>query len=237
MGSRSSVRKTSGQAALCRLRPDRLLSLRDYPMGTAMQMGPGIYPTVLGGLLVLLGGDHRGSSLRSTAGPSSPSLAPLILLSAAFAFFGWGIEKIGFVPSLLALILLAPRGRGSVEGDPGHDRGAAGRLLGPLTGASRPLPALGGGNPMDLMTGSFKISPSGHHRRIAHQPGILTPGVFGAPVGVLPHRPLAPSRCCCHHFALRRWGRSSCWRVSITVPIRWHTTSILLKLPGESASW
>jgi hypothetical protein len=29
---------------------------RDYPMGSALRMGPGYFPNVLGGILILFGG-------------------------------------------------------------------------------------------------------------------------------------------------------------------------------------
>ena len=38
---------------------------RNYPFGTAMRMGSGYFPTVLGGILILLGAWVMGRGLRS----------------------------------------------------------------------------------------------------------------------------------------------------------------------------
>ena len=85
---------------------------RDYPMGTAMRMGPGYFPTYLGGLLILMG---TAISMRSliTQGGTEPSHGfgwrALIMLSIAFAAFGISMEvlALGFIPSLVILILIA----------------------------------------------------------------------------------------------------------------------------------
>jgi hypothetical protein len=85
-----------------------LVLSRDYELGTAMQMGPGYFPTVLGGLLVSFGLLIAATSLRISGEGVKPfAWRPVLLLSAGFIFFGWGIETLGFFPSLLALILLS----------------------------------------------------------------------------------------------------------------------------------
>lgn len=82
---------------------------RDYPMGTAMRMGPGYFPTYLGGLLILMGLGISARSLATRAG-TEPSHGfgwrPLIVLSLAFAAFGISMEtlNLGFVPSLVILL-------------------------------------------------------------------------------------------------------------------------------------
>ena len=81
---------------------------RDYPMGSAMRMGPGYFPTYIGALLILFGAviAGRGFMVRE-AGERVSGFAwrPLIVLSAAFAAFGIAMDDIGFVPSLLILIV------------------------------------------------------------------------------------------------------------------------------------
>jgi hypothetical protein len=85
-----------------------LLLSREYPTGTAMQMGPGYFPTLLGGLLVALGVIIAATSVKIAGEGIKPfAWRPLFLLSAAFAFFGWGIENLGFIPSLTVLCLLS----------------------------------------------------------------------------------------------------------------------------------
>jgi hypothetical protein len=83
---------------------------RDYPAGTAMRMGPGYFPTMIGGLLILLGAIISGVSLANDGGTErSTGFAwrPLILLSLAFVLFGITMESLGFVPALVILIMTA----------------------------------------------------------------------------------------------------------------------------------
>jgi hypothetical protein len=85
-----------------------IIIARDYPMGTAMRMGPGYFPTYLGALLILMGAVVSGGSLgrhRQEEKPSGFAWRPLIVLSLAFAAFGLAMETLGFVPSLLILII------------------------------------------------------------------------------------------------------------------------------------
>lgn len=79
---------------------------RDYPMGTAMRMGPGYFPTYLGGIMVLIGAILAGRGFRVEGeGIGRWGWRPLLWLSAAFAAFGLLIETAGFVLALLALII------------------------------------------------------------------------------------------------------------------------------------
>ncbi len=80
---------------------------RDYEMGTAMRMGPGYFPTYLGVLLVLVG---VVVSIMGVKGAKTDALKPfawkpMILLTLAFCFFGWGIDHIGFIPSLFIVVI------------------------------------------------------------------------------------------------------------------------------------
>ena len=80
----------------------------DYPYGSAMRMGPGYFPTGLGGLMILVGIAVSAASLK-TQGPPIPPFAwkPAILLSFSFFAFGWSIDTIGFVPALVGVIVLS----------------------------------------------------------------------------------------------------------------------------------
>ena len=81
---------------------------RDYEMGSAMRMGPGYFPTWLGALIVLVGLIVAGSSFRSVGPRVTPfAWKPMILLTLAFLVFGWGIDHIGFIPALFAVILMS----------------------------------------------------------------------------------------------------------------------------------
>jgi hypothetical protein len=82
-----------------------ILIARDYPFGTALRMGPGFFPIMLGGLLIVFGlailavGLRRGESM---AGSWSPRA--LIILPLSLVLFGVLMEYAGFVPAMLVLI-------------------------------------------------------------------------------------------------------------------------------------
>jgi putative tricarboxylic transport membrane protein len=81
---------------------------RDYPFGTALRMGPGYFPIVLGGLLIAFGlvilacGLRRGESIGG-----SWSLRALVILPLSLLLFGLLMEHAGFVPAMLVLILVS----------------------------------------------------------------------------------------------------------------------------------
>jgi hypothetical protein len=78
---------------------------RDYPFGSALRMGPGYFPTVLGGIMiafgimVLLMGIKNNEKMKGTW-----SLRALIVLPLATATFGYVMEHVGFLPALALLI-------------------------------------------------------------------------------------------------------------------------------------
>ncbi len=68
-------------------------------------MGPGYFPTVLGGILILFGLYLVVAGLRSNEKiKGSWSLRAMIVLPLAFVLFGVLMTHAGFVPALLALI-------------------------------------------------------------------------------------------------------------------------------------
>ena len=77
-----------------------------YPMGTVLRMGAGYFPTVLGGILVVFGLILLIRGVRSTD-RIEPNWSPraLFVIPVTLALFGLLIERIGFVPSLLMLIV------------------------------------------------------------------------------------------------------------------------------------
>ena len=78
---------------------------RDYPFGTTLRMGPGYFPSVLGGLLVLFGLYLVITGLRGSEKlEGSWSLRALIVLPLSLVLFGALIDRAGFVPALLVLI-------------------------------------------------------------------------------------------------------------------------------------
>jgi Tripartite tricarboxylate transporter TctB family len=81
---------------------------RHYPIGITARMGPGYFPTVLGGLLCLFGvvillrGIRAGTPVNGAWG-----WRPLALITLSIVVFGFTMEKLGLVPSLLLLYFIA----------------------------------------------------------------------------------------------------------------------------------
>ncbi len=81
---------------------------RDYPFGTALRMGAGFFPLVLGALLVLFGVFFAARGWRSSdriEGNWSPRA--LVILPLAFVLFGFLMQHAGFVPALFVLVIAA----------------------------------------------------------------------------------------------------------------------------------
>src|SRR5687767_10922386 len=77
---------------------------RNYAFGTSLRMGPGYFPTVLGGLLIAFGVFITAKGFRSDAEKleESWSLRALIILPLALVAFGLLIDRAGFIPAMLA---------------------------------------------------------------------------------------------------------------------------------------
>ena len=82
---------------------------RDYPMGSAMRMGPGYFPTWLGGIMMLLGVVITAMSTRIQGeGISGFAWRPMIALFTAFLVYGMAMENnLGFIPSIALVIILS----------------------------------------------------------------------------------------------------------------------------------
>ena len=79
---------------------------RDYAFGTTLRMGPGYFPSVLGGVLVLFGLYVLAQGLRSNDRIAGHwSLRALIVLPLSLVLFGLLMERAGFVPALMVLIV------------------------------------------------------------------------------------------------------------------------------------
>jgi Tripartite tricarboxylate transporter TctB family len=79
---------------------------RDYNFGTSLRMGPGYFPTVLGSALVLFGLYFVATGLkRNEKIEGNWPLRPLIVLPLALVLFGLLIDRAGFVPALLVLVV------------------------------------------------------------------------------------------------------------------------------------
>jgi hypothetical protein len=88
-----------------------LLLARSLPMGTAMRMGPGYFPTMLGAMLALLGLIVSARGLWLGKGAIQPwFLRPLLLVFGAVLAFAFLIDTFGLLAATLALITLSSLG-------------------------------------------------------------------------------------------------------------------------------
>jgi hypothetical protein len=80
-----------------------------YSIGTALRMGPGYFPVVLGALLALLGAGIIVEGLVNGDQIPAGSIPwrGIVLLTAAVLFFGFSVRRLGLAPSLFVTVLLA----------------------------------------------------------------------------------------------------------------------------------
>lgn len=85
------------------------IAAANYDLGSALKMGPGYIPVVLGGVLVLLGAIIVAEGL--LAGASVPIGAVpwrgAILLTAGVVFFGATVRGLGLAPALFVTALMS----------------------------------------------------------------------------------------------------------------------------------
>jgi hypothetical protein len=80
---------------------------RDYAMGTAMRMGPGYFPTVLGGILCLFGAFLVVRGIVSGAKVAGGwGWKPLALVTLSMLLFGFVITRLGLLPALVAMFFV-----------------------------------------------------------------------------------------------------------------------------------
>lgn len=82
---------------------------RDYSFGTAIRMGPGYFPTVLGGLLALVGLISIVRGVRHAGTRIAPfAWRPVVFVSLSLILFGMLLTGGGLIVALAALLLCAP---------------------------------------------------------------------------------------------------------------------------------
>jgi hypothetical protein len=78
---------------------------RAYPFGSTVRMGPGYFPTILGGILVLFGiylliiALRKGEKIMLHCSPRA-----LIVLPFSLVAFGVLMAQAGFIPAMAALV-------------------------------------------------------------------------------------------------------------------------------------
>jgi hypothetical protein len=88
-----------------------IVASREYPLGTALEMGPGYFPTWLGAIMVAFGLLIGGSSLQvepdavQRAEVKDWAFRPWIVLTATLVVYALLMDAgAGFVPSLMVLV-------------------------------------------------------------------------------------------------------------------------------------
>jgi hypothetical protein len=80
---------------------------REYRFGTAARMGPGFFPTLLGGLLAALGlGIALPALLRDGEAFPRLHMRPMLMLLVSIVIFGLLLEPLGFILASIALLLV-----------------------------------------------------------------------------------------------------------------------------------
>ncbi len=85
-----------------------VVGARNYRLGSAARMGPGYFPTLLGGLMALIGGVVFFRSLAAKGGKvSSIPLRVLFFITLSLLLFGYLLKPIGLVLALALLIVVS----------------------------------------------------------------------------------------------------------------------------------
>ena len=86
---------------------------RQYDMGTAARMGPAFFPTMLGGLLLVIGAIVTIKSMSARAEEHSVDkfhFKPLLLVLGAVVAFGLLLRPAGMLVALTALVFISSLG-------------------------------------------------------------------------------------------------------------------------------
>ncbi len=85
-----------------------MLIARDYRFGSTLHMGPGFFPTVLGGMLIAFGISIMAVGLRSNEKIQGHlSLRALTLLPLSLVLFGILMGRAGFIPAMVVLFFVS----------------------------------------------------------------------------------------------------------------------------------
>ncbi|MGD0845096.1 MAG: tripartite tricarboxylate transporter TctB family protein [Geobacteraceae bacterium] len=85
-----------------------VIGARNYNLGTAARMGPAYFPTILGGLMAVIGGIVFFRSFVAKGGKVSPiPLRLFFFITLSLLLFGYLLEPIGLVLALALLIVVS----------------------------------------------------------------------------------------------------------------------------------
>jgi hypothetical protein len=85
-----------------------VIGARNYRMGSAARMGPAYFPTMLGGLMAVIGGlvFFRSLAVKGGKVPAIP-LRLLFIITLSMLLFGYLLKPIGLVLALALLVLVS----------------------------------------------------------------------------------------------------------------------------------
>lgn len=85
--------------------------IRDLHMGTALNMGPAYFPTILSGLMALFGLGFLISGF-AIEGPEWDGIAwrPLLLITGVVVMFGVVVRSLGLAATIVLVVLVASLG-------------------------------------------------------------------------------------------------------------------------------
>lgn len=85
-----------------------MVTARHYPFGSTLSMGPGYFPMVVSGILIVFGLYIALRGLRQSEKIQGPwSIRALVMLPLSVVAFGVLMDLAGFIPALVALVFLS----------------------------------------------------------------------------------------------------------------------------------
>jgi hypothetical protein len=86
-----------------------VITASGYSIGSTRQMGPGYFPVLLGGVLIVLGAaiGLRGLWTSQAAALPTVRFRPLLLLTLSILAFAFMIERFGLIPAIVAAVLVS----------------------------------------------------------------------------------------------------------------------------------
>ncbi len=91
----------------------------EFPMGSAVRMGPGYFPKVLASILIAIGAVSLVRSFLTKGEPvAAIAMKPLLLLLMACALFGFLLPRMGLGVSLLVLCVMSAAASDQFRFDP-----------------------------------------------------------------------------------------------------------------------
>jgi putative tricarboxylic transport membrane protein len=110
----SALRNTDfvGGLATLGLAAAVLIEASQYGFGTILRMGPGYFPTLLGGLLLVLGlllalRGLRGAHAHHGEPIAMPAWRPILFISAALGLFAYLLPAFGLAPAIVTLVVVS----------------------------------------------------------------------------------------------------------------------------------